>query len=273
MNVKSILRKTFIKRIDNVFLLLKKPVQKINVEDFHQLRVEIKKLNALFKLVSFSAKKNGIKKLFNPLKLIFRQAGVIREIQLEEAELKKYAHYSGIKKYLKYLKKVQQKEKRKFSMLINSNLAPQLIKTKKQVLFLIEMIDKNDVKKYLNKKMHKIETLISKKHLKIKQVHEFRKRIKEFYYDRKNLNLASQSKVLKDVDYLQELLGRWHDLTVIKEHLKNAMMDKNVMVRTEFKQLKNVKTKLSSDSKVVYKKLNHTIYKGKFIKDFISISF
>ncbi len=86
------LKKYLKKRKSAITVLLEKQPEFFTSDTFHTLRLEIKKLNALFDLVAFCSKGFQQKKTLKPFKLIFRQAGKIREIQVEEALLE--AHFS-----------------------------------------------------------------------------------------------------------------------------------------------------------------------------------
>ncbi|MES2397526.1 MAG: CHAD domain-containing protein [Bacteroidota bacterium] len=270
MKVKSELKNNFIARTNAIDALLEKPVQKFTVKDFHQLRVEIKKLKAQFKLVNFCSKKFEWKKYFHSFQSVFQQAGKVRELQVEAAALKKYAIYKGLKAYIENLKKARQKEMFVFLLMINKGLKKRLKKSKKIVLSLIDTINKKDAKNYLNKKRKQIENLYRGKQLKIKDAHELRKQIKEFYYNIKSLNFPKQIKLLKESDVFQSLLGKWHDCEVIQQHLNESMKDKTAMGPLEINQLKKVKVKLSADCKILFKKINIAIYKERVLQNFTS---
>jgi len=52
-----------------------------------------------------------VEKKIKPLKLIFRQAGKVRELQIEEAMLRKYFINNLLKDYRASLKKLRLKDK------------------------------------------------------------------------------------------------------------------------------------------------------------------
>ncbi|MDP1745854.1 MAG: CHAD domain-containing protein [Bacteroidota bacterium] len=270
MKVKSELKNNFIARTDAIDALLEKPVQKFTVKDFHQLRVEIKKLKAQFKLINFCSKKFEWKKYFQSFQSVFQQAGKVRELQVEAAALKKYAIYKGLKTYIKNLRKAEQKEMFVFLLLINKDLKSRLERSKKMVLSLIKTINKNDAKGYLNIKRKQIGNLICGKRLRIKDAHELRKQIKELYYNIKSLNFPKQIKLLKETEIFQNMLGKWHDCEVIKQHVNEAMKDKTEMEPSEIKQLKKIKVKLSADCEILFKKINTAIYKERALQNLTS---
>ncbi len=80
----------YLKKIrKNIISLLKKSPVKFDDEDYHKLRVEIKKLKALAGFIEFSNKKFSKKKTLKPFKKVYKQAGKIRELQLEDIFPKK----------------------------------------------------------------------------------------------------------------------------------------------------------------------------------------
>lgn len=273
MKVKSELKNNFIARTNAIDALWEKPVQKFTVEDFHKLRVEIKKLKAQFKLLNFCSKKFEWKKHFHSFQSVFQQAGKVRELQVEAAALKKYAKYKGLKTYIENLKKARQEEMFVFLLMINKDLKSRLKKSKKIVLSIIETIHKKDAKKYLNEKRKQIGNLISGKQLKIKVAHELRKQIKELYYNIKSLNFPKQIKLVKETEAFQNTLGKWHDCVVIRGHLNEAMKHKTEMGTSEIKQLKKVIVKLSADCEILFKKINTAIYKERALQNLTSAAF
>jgi CHAD domain-containing protein len=80
----------FVTRKKTLLSLLEKSEKKYTPSTFHQLRVELKKLNALFDLIEFSSTKFRRKKVIKPFKTIFKQAGKVRDLQIEEASFKKH---------------------------------------------------------------------------------------------------------------------------------------------------------------------------------------
>ena len=80
----------YLKKIrKNITTLLKKSPEKFEDEDYHKLRVEIKKLKALAGFVEFSNQKFSKKKQLKPFSKIYKYAGKVRELQLEVSFLQK----------------------------------------------------------------------------------------------------------------------------------------------------------------------------------------
>ena len=273
MKVKSALKKSFIKRTQAIELILKKPAAKFKMEDFHQLRVEIKKIKAQFNLLNYCTSDFERKKYLKSYNSIFKQAGKVRELQLEEEALKKYALYQGLKRYITNLKIIGKEEKKIFFLNIDKKLFSKFIKTNKKVSAFIKEVKKKNVNRFMNKKRKKIQMLLNIKHLKLSQVHKLRKLVKEYYHDWQSLNLPGQQKMMNEVDDFQDLLGKWHDRIIIKEHLKKAMKDMDKIAPFETRQLNEIITKLSSECNELFRKINTGIHKKKALQSFISASF
>ncbi len=257
------LKKYLEKQGDEIDTLLKKPKEAYTPETFHKLRVEIKKLNACFELINFCSKDFKRKNTFKPFKLIFRQAGRIRELQIEEATLKKYFLTNMLKGYRNNLKQVRLKEKEKYFSIVNKKFAAQLKKTIYKMEPFIMQVDKRKVNSYTKEKRKIIEKIIQQKTLKTPQLHLLRKELKKFNFNQRSLGLKKANETLPKKDVLPELLGKWHDCQVIIEHLKKAM-ETAEMNPKERSQLEKVKTKISSESDEFLNKINATIPTSEF---------
>lgn len=254
MKTETALKKYLKRRAKAITAILQKPSRAYTVATFHKLRVEIKKLNALFQLVNDCSEDFKRKKTFKPFKSVFRQAGEVRELQLVEAMLKKYNFKSSLKVYLNGLKKLRVKDQRDFFLIISKKFLAKLKKTYLDVIPFLNEPDRKQVNQYMEKKRKIIETLFGQVSLNAEHVHELRKQLKQFYYNRKSLALLKQSKQPSETDELLELLGKWHDKQVIIGHLQKAM-DADGVKQKEVTRLKDIKAKLSSDSEMLFTKI------------------
>lgn len=246
-------------REDAIDFLLEKPARVYTSDTFHKLRVEIKKLNSFFDLINFCSKEFKRKKTFKPFKLIFRQAGKVRELQVEEAMLKKYFLNNLLKNYRDGLKKLRLKEQEDFFSIANKKFAARLKKTYREILPFLAKTDKKKVKSYMEKKRMQIEKILSQKTLQTSQVHILRKKLKTFNYNPKSLNLEKKNKPFPKKDVLAELLGKWHDCQIIIRHLGKAI-DTGRINPKEVSQLEIIKAKFSSESKLLFGKINIALH-------------
>lgn len=258
MKTNKKLKKYFKSRVKGIETELQKPDKNFNKEDFHNLRVEIKKTRALAAMVNSATKKFNRKKTLKPLKKIFQQAGKVRELQLEEALLRKYDSKHQLRNYLQYLGDREHNEKEAFANIHKANKI-HLKKTGKKITSFINKVNKKDVNKYVKGKENEIKKLVKKDRLKISQVHQLRKDLKQLQYDLKSL---SNKKIKENgMDALQELMGRWHDLRVMHRQLKNAI-NRDLVRPSERKPALQIADKLKEQSQILFEKINKEKAKG-----------
>jgi len=223
--------------------------------DFHQLRLEIKKLNAFLDLVDFCSKDFNRNKIFKPFTEIFRKAGKIRELQLEKITIKKHQIDGLLKDYFMGLKWQESREKTKFFILIKLLFPDQLHKKINKIIPYLSEINDEKIKKYLEKKNRSIQKLMSKSILNRKEMHHLRKQLKTFNYNRKIV--SSENDVTKTPlkSGLTSLLGKWHDCEVLLQHLKKEIAKEKLNYR-ETQELHNLKTAVVSKRKLLFDKIN-----------------
>lgn len=110
------LKKYWNKRVDRLVSLISKKRSTRSINYYHDLRIEIKKIKALFELIHFHNGKFNRKSSLRPFKKLFEKSGSIREIQMERKMLKKYLQQSQ-SRYLDVLLKIQNKYEQSFSQI------------------------------------------------------------------------------------------------------------------------------------------------------------
>ncbi|MDO8316634.1 MAG: CHAD domain-containing protein [Flavobacterium sp.] len=239
-------------------LILEKAPDSYTIETFHELRVEIKRLKALFELIAFCSKKFKSRKTFKPFRIIFKQAGKIRELQLEQTILKEQPDFHLLKKYPSRLKKQETKKIKKFFSIANKLLIKKLKGKYRKIIRLITKISKKKVNRYRNKTRKEITKLIRKNPFKKKQIHDFRKRLKVYQYNEKIENPDQQNKLIPDKNVLSAMLGKWHDYEVIIIHLKKIIPFYKTN-SNERKLLKSIKAIVTSKRELLFRKINATL--------------
>jgi len=254
----------FLKKITKTInSLLKKSVREYENEDYHQLRVEIKKLNAVLDCLKFCSKNCKRKKYLKPFKKIFKQAGTIREIQLEETMLKKFPQYS-IEHYLNDLERRIKKEQKKLSSIINKRLRRKIKRSFGKIKPLIHKIKDQKVKEFMENERKKIKDLIQQKSLAAEDIHEIRKRLKVDYYNRKILPLSDNQNVIEEEDRFLELLGKWHDCRIMNDQLEKSIIEEEIDP-TELNALLEINADVSLEADVLFKEINSWIEKKKTV--------
>jgi CHAD domain-containing protein len=250
-------------REDAIRFLLRKPRSKYTPETFHKLRLEIKKLNAFFDLIKYCSKDFKRKKAFKPFQLIFRQAGKVRELQLEEAMLKKYLRYNSLQSYCNNLKIMRQKEADNFFLMVDKSLLEQLEKTKELLRPNLSKIDSEKTDLYLEKKQKKIKKIISKGISEKRELHQLRIRLKILNHNNTIYKIESTNKSLPKKEDLTLLLGNWHDYQVIIKHLKKTLKNSQLSLE-ELNHLKAIKIKVAAESLLLFDKINNKLPQYKF---------
>lgn len=252
------LKTYFSKRKSAINLILEKSPKSYIPGTFHSLRVEIKKMNALFDLLNYCSKKFKRKKNYSPFKLIFKQAGKIRELQIEQSLLAEQPNSHLLQAYYSHLKKLETKELKRFFAIANKSF---VIKFKKKYLKIIPLLtqaNKKKVNRYMDKKRREIKKLMCKTKFKKTQMHTFRKRLKTYQYNEKILSCESQNQSLQNKNSVSDLLGEWHDYEVVINHLKKAIKS-NDTIPSQTKQLQVTKALLTSKRELLFDKINATL--------------
>jgi len=248
------LEKYFNKRKANTLLLLKKPKPSYRPKTFHDLRVEIKKLNALCELIEESVKNFKRKKTFEPFDIIFDQAGKVRELQIESRLLNKYFLSQMLKTYERNLSRKRLAERTIYFSLVNPKAIRELKKKYVKIESMLQKVNKKEAKKFMDEKINKIENMIEPSTIKIDQLHDLRKKLKEYEFVRSGLDMDDVIKPIPNLTDLTDLLGEWHDGQVISIHINNALDNKTITAK-EKKQLQKVKDKILTENKNLLSKI------------------
>lgn len=252
MKTSAKLIKFYHQHADAVNELLQKPTPEFHEEDFHALRVHIKKIKAVFSLTDACVKKFKQDKLFKPFKTVFQQAGKVRELQLQVSLMKKYKQDPALKDYYKKLEDDIQKEHQEFFKLVDYKLKNSLIKKVKETLPYLSKVNSSAVRKFLQEKRIHIEELIQKGNPQTEQVHDLRKHFKELFYLQKIFQ--PKTKRLAIADDFQELVGQWHDHQVISNDLlKDAQNHK--LKPEQVKAIMTLQKKISAHAARVFNKI------------------
>jgi CHAD domain-containing protein len=214
----SLFQQYFAIRVKNLFNHLH-DLELIDPEiPLHDLRVEIKKVKSIIKFLKTIYPKEKFKKSSYQLNHIFQHAGEIREQQIIRNWLVKnnaeviVERYFSDKKIAKLVSSFQ-----KQSDTIKTTLKEISDRCNKYISITNEIT----IEQYVKKLNHKIEKEILRSEDK-HNWHELRKSIKQWIYSRSWLDedtKESSASVFSKYNKLQEAIGAWHDLEMIKEYL------------------------------------------------------
>jgi len=197
-------------------------------EDIHQLRVNIKKINALIQLFEYLEPDTNYKKLFRPIRILFKQAGEIRELQLyliKVGTCQAGSEKNEKKLTAKLVKCINRflKNKEKWSKYLNRFLE----KTAK----IDHNFEVNTLIAYFNSTLLKINNRLRKG-----EFHEARMKIKIILY-LKSLFTEEQHNAIRInfgfLDQLQKIIGNWHDLQVSLNFAGTKITEKEIIIEKE----------------------------------------
>ncbi len=259
------LKKYFHSRINAITLLLEKPAISFTTATFHTIRLEIKKLNSFFELVEYCSKDFNRNKASKPFRKIFHQAGKIREIQIEELLLKKYINNTFLVGYLKNLRIEKNKERAIFSKLLSESVTEQIKKSSIHTLQVLSAIDKKKVSHYLKEKRKKILSHTGTSDIQPEQVHQLRKLLKCYYYNKKLIEKGIQNTISDKQSQLSDLLGKWHDLQITYLHLNKAIKAEGIDP-VDITQIETVEALISSEIQIKLSQIKTVLSGFRFIE-------
>lgn len=252
------LKKYLEKREAAITALLQKDILAYDARTVHTLRVEIKKMKAFLHLVNYASGDFSLKKIFKPFKAIFRQAGKLRELQVEEAMLKKYTFNRLPTEYRKDLKKQRSEEQRDFYSILSSKLTRRVKKNCRKLVPLVSEVDRKAVSRYLKRKQKKIEKLVTKNTLQAAELHRLRRWLKELEYSRNSVGIKGPKSRSVKANNLPILLGKWHDCQVMIRHVEKVTRDRGKHPR-EVAQLNKIIKDVTADRDLLLDKIEKAL--------------
>src|SRR5688572_11902253 len=153
-------RKYLNKRQKKLFSYLETPRQSYTQATFHKLRVEIKKIDACFHLINFCSAKFKRKKTFEPFKAIFKQAGRIRELQVEENILKKYFAKNNLENYRILLKQLRLKRQVLFFLILDKINLKDLQHNFRECMSDLKEVNQKKINQYFTQEAAQLQTLL-----------------------------------------------------------------------------------------------------------------
>lgn len=189
-------------------------------ETFHLLRVEIKRACALGDLLRFACRDFDRKETLQPLRKITRQAGRVRELQLQQQMIGELSQVQPPPSYLHSLQIHEGRERKIFFSILESLGRRRLEEVFRLMQGYVQRTSKKDCERFLSKKEKKIHRLLPGVR-KEDQAHQLRKELKTQEY---LLEMLSRKHGKRQKE-LSKILGDWHDwqvcLLLLRKELKN----------------------------------------------------
>ncbi len=224
----------------------------------HDLRVELKKLRALIKFLRTVYPGQKLKRSSQSLRTIFREAGEIREYQVMQQWLNKTILPDMHRVYFP-------EEKLKNMITVFHDGSASIKKGLKEIIEqcggFIHSTNHILPEQYMAELHGKIEKML-RRPLPSGDWHEFRKLVKQWMYATgwvKNDEDAKTDFLFSHLNKLQEIMGQWHDLEVIKDCFaqRQIYLSPDIAIQKDFGK--------------AWEKLDHSIkYKEKQVEDMLS---
>ncbi len=217
MKTTAKLRKYYLHQVGVIEAFLRKSGNDFTSEDFHALRLGIKKIKAVLTFLSFYDPAFNKEKYFKPFADLFSQAGEVREIQIQQTQLKDYASNPLLAKYFDELSTDLKNHYIAFAEMIDQKLRKKIKSNAKKIEVFFNKAARKLMSRYLLEEQSRIHALMTADKLAKKDVHDLRKQIKDIYYLQRIFQPKDKRLVI--ADEFQEMLGQWHDYRVIAKDL------------------------------------------------------
>ncbi len=210
-------------------------------------------MNAVLRMVKMCSDEFPRKRVWHPYKLLASTAGEVREIQLEEVAMKKLKHNLFAEKYLGDLR-TQRLEKKKIYLQTKNQVKASLETRHLKILPYVEDINKINCTEYLNKLRSRCMEKMAVAKLSTSSIHQLRMLLKEFFY---NIEVIQPDAKIayKQINQLQDLIGKWHDYIVILRHLDNFKRHNKLGTR-QLEQIRNIMSGFSARTSLLRQRIN-----------------
>jgi CHAD domain-containing protein len=223
------LRKFGDNRFKSLADLLEKYETNPDKDILHRVRLELKKIRALYNLIDYCSKNFNAAEKFIPLKKIFNDAGKIRDIDIAnklflEYHIKFIHHETDIVMQAKLISNFRKNI---------PHYKKSIAKNQKSSEKYFEKMNADCFKKYIDIQNDKLQKQIYPK-LNESGLHKVRKKIKEIIY-LSSISIRNSKDMISFYDNIQDVIGIWHDKKVLLELLKKQVFDsqKNVIEKLE----------------------------------------
>lgn len=252
------LQKYFAQRVKNLFNHLHDFELSADESALHDLRVELKKLRAVVKFLQQVYSKQKLKRTTHLLRTIFQDAGEIREYQLLLQWLRKY-HLQVLEERFFPEQKLQDmiSDFREQAPFYKNDLKEIVEQTSKLVAHTNSILAEQyftDLHAQLQEK--------TRSDLPSAEWHDLRKLIKQWMYALNWVEpeeAAAKEPALAYFNKLQEQIGQWHDLEMVKE----AFSQKQIYLSQDLE--------VQKDFALAWEKLTHSLrYREKLVTEMLA---
>ncbi len=235
----SCLRRTFDAEISRIRKMTGRSRRMFGLEAIHDLRVEIKRLRALFDLIEACRPRFPRRKRFKPFRRLFKAAGGLREAQVESslARDKATSPRLDLDAYRNVLKDDELRARRRFCAAAKAFERGSSLPCRKAIDKALDGLDPRSVQTAIEARCDKLRRgLLQLKRAKLAKrgLHAIRVRAKRMHDTLEILQgcfrpddaaLAGLNESLRAV---HQALGRWHDLELAAASLRDFLANRAV---------------------------------------------
>lgn len=243
-------------------------LESFNMEAIHKMRTSTKRLRALFILMEFlSEKKFKARKQLKKIRTLFRYAGHIREIQIEQQLVLDLQEpmQQQYPEYMEYLRRREHREIARFLKHLPAHESRQKILDDETILAAFDALEQDGIREraaqFLAFKEKRITKLISKP-ASNKRIHANRTHLKQLYYLYEILtDLTGSSTVLgltnERIREIEQFFGDWHDLVNSPVYMNAFFKTNNFNDEKKYLELKR---KIAEKRKAMRREIINSIY-------------
>lgn len=217
-----------------------------DTEKVHELRVNLKRIDALLALLRFNGVKLPSKKI-KAFRDLFKMAGKLRTKQVEFEIISKYFTDDSLNPtYLHQLHEEKAIRLEKYSKLLQKGPSKSLKNSIKTVKTAIDRITRKNILGYFATEEKRLSRRLSRSVFREQELHLIRKDLKRFY-----LNMKIADRQHENVERLLDLVGQWHDHQIAFDHVIKAIYTANLTER-ESDSIRKIKFGLIGDKEHLY---------------------
>jgi hypothetical protein len=221
----------------------------INEESVHNLRVNLKRVDAMIALLKYTGYKIPSDKL-KSFKVLFRLAGNLRAIQVEFGVIKNhFADDSVNMNYLHQLHEIKARRLRNYSKYLGSELPRHLKGGIKLLKKKISHLTKKHIARYLSAEEKKLSKRLKRNIFREQELHFIRKDLKRYYLNSKMVEHDDER-----IEKMLDLLGNWHDLQIAFDHVVKTIYT-GQLTAPESEPIMKIKYNLITEKEGLYEKI------------------
>ncbi len=273
----SMEKEQFIKYISTLLRdfepLFKQALKGAKEEPVHDMRVFIKRFNAVFAFLSESGMyKNDSTRYLSQLRNFFKSAGNLRDLQIQRSLAGHYKQQisSDLSEFETYLANMESTARHGFLKVSSDYPKREQIYVKDEIISAVNSYSQEDLDKssgkYMFKRIKRIEKNVFHSDSD-KYLHRIRQTLKELRFFIEIVQACSEKSPMKGLDIteikdMESILGKWNDCIVFIEHLDRYSEHKRLLNADKTPAIvSELKTAIQADMKLMVKDIKPQLLK------------